>query len=87
MTGAHYNLGVALLQKPGHLKDAIAEFHEALRLDPKNVAAWHNLGASLFSYEDFPAAAAAFREELRLNPGDPGARRALDTVLQAAKDR
>jgi tetratricopeptide (TPR) repeat protein len=84
---AHYNLGTAWLQKTGHLKDAIAQFQEALRLDPNDAPAWHNLGASLFSLENFPAAAAAFREELRLVPGDPGAQRALDTVLQAAKDR
>jgi Flp pilus assembly protein TadD len=81
---AHYNLGTAWLQKSGHVKDAVAEFHEALRLDPANARAWHNLGASLFSQEDFPAAEAAFREELRLT-GSPGAQQALDTVQQAAK--
>jgi tetratricopeptide (TPR) repeat protein len=85
MAGAHYNLGTAWLQEPGHVKDAISEFHEALRLDPRNASAWHNLGAALFSQEDFPGAAAAFREELLLAPSNPGAQEALDTVLQAAK--
>jgi tetratricopeptide (TPR) repeat protein len=87
MVDAHYNLGIAWSQKPGHLNDAVAQFREALRLDPDSAKAWHNLGATLFSLEDFPAAAAAFREELRLAPGNPGAQQALDTVLQAEKDR
>jgi protein O-mannosyl-transferase len=87
MVDAHYDLGIGWLEKPGRIKDAIAEFHEALRLDPRNAAAWHNLGASLLSLDDYPAAAAAFREELRLKPGDPGAQQALETVLQAARDR
>jgi protein O-mannosyl-transferase len=87
MIDAHFNLGTAWLAEPGHVKDAIAEFHETLRLDPDNAAAWHNLGAALFSLEDFPAAEAAFREELRLIPGRPGAQEALDTVLQASKQR
>ena len=66
--GAHYNLGVALSQMPGRLHDAVAQFEEALRLQPDDAPGWHNLGLSWFHLGDFPAAAAAFREELRLKP-------------------
>jgi len=34
----------------------------------------------------FPAAAAAFREEVRLSPDDPAAREALTTVLEHARE-
>jgi len=82
---AHYNLGVAWSQKPGHLKDAIAEFREAVRLDPNYAPGWHNLGASLGNQGNLPAAASAFREELRLLPNDPVAQQALSAVLEQAK--
>ena len=41
---------------------------------------------SWFQLGNLPAAAAAFREELRLSPNDPAARQALAAALQQAKD-
>ena len=84
---AHYNLGVAWSHLPGRLKDAITQYREALRLDPDHASAWHNLGASLYELGDLPAAAAAFREELRLLPNDLATQQALSAVLQQAKGR
>ena len=46
MTTAHYNLGVALGSK-GDLDGAIAEYREALRLNPNNDEAHVNLGVAL----------------------------------------
>ena len=80
----HYNLGNAWSQLPGRLPDAIAEYKEALRLQPDYASAWHNLGADWFRLGNPPAAAAAFREELRLSPNDPAAQQALAVVLQQA---
>jgi tetratricopeptide (TPR) repeat protein len=84
---AHYNLGVAWSHMPGRLNDAITQYQEALRLDPDYAPAWHNLGTSLVELGDLPAAAAAFREELRLLPNDLAAQQALSAVLQQAKGR
>ena len=53
---------------PGRLKDAIAQYKEVLRLQPDYAPGWHNLGACWFHLGNLPAAAAAFREELRLSP-------------------
>jgi tetratricopeptide (TPR) repeat protein len=83
---AHYNLGNAWSRMPGRLNDAIAQYEEALRLRPGFAPGWHNLGASWFHLGNLPAAAAAFREELRLSPNDPAAQQALVAALQQAKD-
>ena len=82
---AHDNLGLALAQMPGRLKDAVGEHRAALRLRPDFAPAWHNLGAALYHLGDLPAAAAAFREEVRLSPDDPAARQALTNVLGQAR--
>ena len=79
---AHNNLGLAWSRMPGRLTDAIAEYQETLRLRPDYAPAWHNLGTSWFRAGDLPAAAAAFRAELRLTPNDPAAQQALAVVLR-----
>ena len=84
---AHYNLGNAWSKMPGRLNDAIAQYGEAVRLKPDFAPAWHNLGAGWFQLGNLPAAAAAFREELRLTPDDPAARQALAAALQQAGDQ
>jgi tetratricopeptide (TPR) repeat protein len=83
---AHYNLGNAWSQMPGRLNDTIAQYKEALRLQPDLAPAWHNLGTVWFHFGNLPAAAAAFREELRLSPNDPAARQALAAALQSTQD-
>lgn len=83
---AHDNLGLALAQMPGRLADAVREHRAALRLRPDYAPGWHDLGAALFHLGDLPAAAAAFREEVRLSPNDPSARQALATVLEAMQE-
>jgi len=82
---AHNNLGLALAQMPGRLNDAIAEHQAALRLQPDFAPGWHNLGVGYFHQGNLPAAAAAFREELRLSPSDAAAQQALATVLRQAE--
>jgi tetratricopeptide (TPR) repeat protein len=79
---AHDNLGLAYAQRPERLNEAIAEYQAALRLQPNYAPGWHNLGAAWFHSGNLPAAAAAFREELRLSPDDPAAQQALAVVLQ-----
>ena len=82
---AHNNLGLVWLQVPGRLNDAVVQFEEAVRLEPDFASGWHNLGVSWYHLGNLPAAAAAFREELRLSPHDPAARQALAAALQQAE--
>jgi protein O-mannosyl-transferase len=80
------NMGAVLEQMPGRLADAVAEYEQVVRLRPDYAPGWHNLGAALYHLGDLPAAAAAFREEVRLSPDDPAARQALTTVLEQARE-
>ncbi len=66
---AHDNLGNALDHK-GDLDGAIAEYREALRLNPKDVVAHINLGVALASKGDMDGEIGEYREALRLNPGN-----------------
>ena len=83
---AHNNLGNRLAQMPGRLNDAIAQYEAALRLKPDFAPGWHNLGTVLVPFGKSAAAAAAFREEVRLSPNDPAARQALDAALQQTRE-
>jgi tetratricopeptide (TPR) repeat protein len=82
--GAHGNLGIALLMTPGRLDDAIGEFKESVRLDPDFAPGWHMLGIALMRSGDPTDAAAAFRRELSLSPGNAAAQQALDAATQQA---
>ncbi len=84
---AHYNLGNVLSRIPGRMDDAIAQFKECLRLTPDSVEGWHNLGTCWFISGNLPAAASAFKEELRLSPGSPTAQQAFSATLQLEHSR
>src|SRR5262249_10475444 len=65
---AHHNLGKALWDK-GDPDGAIAEYREAIRLEPKFAKAHSFLGAILCDVKrDCDGAITAFREAIRLNP-------------------
>lgn len=66
---AHNNLGTELLDRPGRLDEAIAQFETAVRLKPGFAEAHYNLGTALLRLPDRVAdAAASFRTALRLKP-------------------
>jgi tetratricopeptide (TPR) repeat protein len=85
--GAHSNLGIALIMTPGGLEGAVAELKEAVRLKPDFSAGWHMLGVALMRSGNLPEAADAFREELRISPGNPAALQALSAATQQSGDR
>ncbi len=66
---AHSNFGSALSLQPGRLGEAVAEYREALRLNPDYAEAHYNLGNVLSQMPGrLGEAVAAYREALRLNP-------------------
>ncbi len=78
---AHFGLGYVLLGK-GRLDEAIAEFREAIRLQPENGAAHHNLAGALHGEGRLDEAIAEFREAIRLQPDRATARHDLATALR-----
>jgi tetratricopeptide (TPR) repeat protein len=66
---AHNNLGVALLDKPGHLAEAIGEYHAALELNPDDAEAHNNLGNALARMPGhLPEAIREFEIAIKLQP-------------------
>jgi tetratricopeptide (TPR) repeat protein len=53
-----------------HYDRAIADFNEAIWLDPNNANAFHNRGVSYSIKGDNDRAIADFNEAIRLNPND-----------------
>jgi tetratricopeptide (TPR) repeat protein len=64
---AHFNLGIALHDQ-GKLQEAIAEYHEAIRLKADHALAHINLGGALHDQGKTEEAIAAYRAAVRLKP-------------------
>jgi len=65
----HYKAGVKLGSQ-GRLKEAIAEFDEAIRVDPNLSGAYNNRGIIYARLGQFQRAIQDFDEAIRLNPWD-----------------
>jgi tetratricopeptide (TPR) repeat protein len=66
---AHGNLGRTLAHEPGRLDEAIAEYSQAMRLDPDAPELHVNLGNLLFTMPDrLDEAVVQYQEALRLEP-------------------
>ncbi|HXM42931.1 MAG TPA: tetratricopeptide repeat protein [Bryobacteraceae bacterium] len=66
---AHNNLGVALLERPGHLAEAKTEYQAALALNPDDAEAHNNLGNALARMPGrLPEAMREFEVAIRLEP-------------------
>ena len=77
---AHINLGLVLLQN-GQPEKAIAQFREALRIDPTYSETHNSLGSALLQSGQAEEAIARFREALRINPAYSEARYNLGNAL------
>jgi tetratricopeptide (TPR) repeat protein len=78
--GAHDNLGNLLLGQ-GKPEQAIAEYGEALRINPTYADAHSNIGAALLKEGRTAEATAEFREALQIDPANGKAHSNLGTVL------
>jgi tetratricopeptide (TPR) repeat protein len=77
---AHNNLGMALVEQ-NRLDEAIVEFGEVLRIDPRDADGHYNLGNALARQGKLDAAVAQFRELLRIYPEHAKARYDLGNAL------
>ena len=79
---AHNNLGVALLDKPGHLAEAIGEYRAALQINPDDAEAHNNLGNALARMPGrLPEAIREFEIAIKLQPNLAQAHQNLGNAL------
>jgi tetratricopeptide (TPR) repeat protein len=81
----HNNLGIVLQERGQHAK-AVAEFQEAVRLDPAYTAPRILLGASLLALGRVSEARQSLERAVKLAPREPLARLQLAKVLERASD-
>jgi Ca-activated chloride channel family protein len=77
------------LYKNGHYDEAATLFR-SLGSDPESAlapSARFNLGNSLYQKKDYPGAIRAYRDALRLDPGDEETRRNLELALRQLKEQ
>jgi Flp pilus assembly protein TadD len=85
---ARANLGTVLLNEPGRLDDAIAQYEEAVRLKPDLYGARIDLGNALSNVPGrLDDAIAQYEEALRLKPDLYGARIGLGNALSTMPGR
>jgi tetratricopeptide (TPR) repeat protein len=77
---AHNNLGDAL-DKKGRSGEAIAQFQQAIHLQPGYDLAHNNLGAALYKKGQIDEAISQYQEAIRLKPGDAEAHNNLGIAL------
>jgi type IV pilus assembly protein PilF len=76
----HYQLGAEALQA-GRRGDAMREFEEALKSDPRHAPAHLGRGLTLQLFGKLPEAEQEYRRALALKPGFPEAHNALGQLL------
>jgi tetratricopeptide (TPR) repeat protein len=77
---AHNNLGNALLRKD-KVDDAIAQFQQALQINPGYAEAHNDLGAALLQQGKVDEAIAHYQQALQIEPGSGNAHYNLGNVL------
>ncbi len=84
---AHYNLGCSLGKAPGRIEEAIAEYREAVRLDPNYSPAHNNLANALAARPGgLSEAVEEYRAALALNPDSAESHNNLGMALATRPD-
>jgi tetratricopeptide (TPR) repeat protein len=83
----HSPVGCRTSAPPWRLAGAIAEYREAIRLDPKYSTAHNNLGNALLAKGDLDGAIAAYREAVNLESKNTWYQRSLNLVLKQKAER
>jgi tetratricopeptide (TPR) repeat protein len=81
----HNNLGLAL-KRDGDIKGAIAQYQEAVRLNPKMADAQNNLANILYKERDLRGAIQHYRAALALQPNSAGIHMNLGSALDDSGD-
>ena len=68
--------------RQGKNEEAIRHYNKAVRINPDYLQAHYNLGVALAMKGDRKGGAYHFSQVLRIDPGNPGARRALELLSQ-----
>jgi tetratricopeptide (TPR) repeat protein len=76
---AYYNRGYSYAEK-GEFDQAIADYTEAVMLNPVDDKAYYDRGNAWLKKGDSVRARADWEEALRINPGNADARKALDLL-------
>ena len=74
----------AILSIGGFWDGALANFDEAVRLEPNNASTWHSRGIAWKEKEQLDKAITDFDEAIRLNPDDAGLWR-IEVMLGTTK--
>ncbi|WP_373604433.1 tetratricopeptide repeat protein [Treponema endosymbiont of Eucomonympha sp.] len=69
--------GVVYLAKQDYIQ-AIADFTQAIRLNPNDAAAYHSRGSAYYNKSDYDRAIADLTQALKLNPNDANAKKNLE---------
>ena len=66
-----FNRGIAK-HNQGEYAGAIADYNQAIRLNPDDADTFHNRGFAKVKLEQYAGAIADYNEAIRLNPDDAG---------------
>lgn len=82
--GPQFNQGVEALSQKNY-PQAVSLFQEALKQEPNNLTAWHNLAVSHLAQKDDLKAYAYWRKALVLDPGFRPAKDGLSYLMKTSK--
>ncbi len=84
VTAVELNNAGAILEKDGHIREALEKYRAALALNPDHIGIHLNLAVALLKLGEWREGMAELREALHRDPGNPAIRSAIDDALTQA---